>query len=86
VRQACCGWQKAGSRRGVGGQLRSAKIWDSVGDRASKVLVMADRMVRNTRCGCEAEFLKISRLHKDWWLMPAGDDVGPALSFICYLL
>src|SRR5216683_4150375 len=48
------------------------------------LVVAAERMVRSTRCGSEAEFLKISRLHKDWWLMPAGDDVGPALSL--YLL
>ena len=46
------------------------------------LVVAAERMVRSTRCGSEAEFLKISRLHKDWWLMPAGDDVGPAFDII----
>jgi excisionase family DNA binding protein len=42
------------------------------------LVVAADRMVRSARCRTEAEFHKISRLHKDWWLMLAGDDVGPA--------
>jgi hypothetical protein len=46
------------------------------------LVVAADRMVRSTRCGSEAEFHKISRLHKDWWLMLAGDDVDPAFDII----
>jgi hypothetical protein len=46
------------------------------------LVVAADRMVRSSRCGTEAEFHKISRLHKDWWLMLAGDDVGPAFDII----
>ena len=47
------------------------------------LVVAANRMVRSTiRCGSEAEFLTISKLHKDCWLMPAGDDVGPAFDII----
>ena len=48
-----------------------------------KALVLAtDRMVRSTRFGTEAEFHKTWRLHKDWWLMLAGDDVAPAFDII----
>jgi hypothetical protein len=46
------------------------------------LILAADKMIGSVMIETEAEIQKITKLHRDWWVMLAGNDVSPAFDII----
>ena len=45
-------------------------------------MLVADRMVGIGFIQAEPEIKKVLRLHRDWWVMVAGDDISPVFDIL----
>jgi hypothetical protein len=56
----------------------------AITDDGEALLLIADKMIGVGWVESELEITKMRELHKDWWVLFAGDDITPVFDIVDY--
>ena len=56
----------------------------AVCDWGSAIVLIADKMIGMGYVESELEVTKMREIHKNWWMLFAGDDISPVFDIVDY--
>lgn len=56
----------------------------SVCDEGNAIVLVADKMIGMGYVESELEITKMRQIHRDWWMLFAGDDIAPVFDIVDY--